>query len=258
MIKLEQRSKVNKIWRINMEKIVAVDRALDILLLIYQTGEEIGISEISRELGLAKSTVHRTLTTLKDKGFVSKNENTEKYFLGMKIYGMGLLLAERTDLVDIIAPFANRLHEEVGEVINVSILDEEPVDFYKTIVIYKCNEKSSVLSVNPNVGSTLDAHTSSVGKSLLAFTDSIDLDQFKDELKSELEEVKEKGYAVDKEEQEIGLYCIGAPILGKNNQAIAALSISGPTARMKKLDLEDTISKLKKAAAEIGAVTRQI
>ncbi len=256
-----------------MEKIVAVDRALDMLLLLYESQEEMGISEISRELDLAKSTVHRTLTTMKDKGFVCKNDTTEKYFLGMKIYAMGLLLSEKTDLVDIIAPYANRLHEEVGEVINVSILDESPGEFYKTLVVYKSDEKNNVLSVNPSVGSVSDAHTSSVGKSLLAFTDGIDLFAFGDEvlkkhtdntivtikdLDAELKRVRQDGYAVDREEQEIGLYCVGAPVLDRNNQAVAAISISGPTARMKSMDLDGIIENLKKTTREIEMIIRQI
>lgn len=251
------------------EKIVAVDRALDILLYLYRSEEERGISEISRELDLPKSTVHRTLVTLEDKRFVYKNEATDKYWLGIRIYAMGALVGEKTSLIDAIKPFAKDLYEEFGEVINVSILDEGSKDGYKSIVIFKESDDSKVLSVNPKIGSSSDAHASSVGKCLLAFNNKLKLEegpQYElrkhtertitkwDDLLAELEKVRRDGYSIDNEEQEIGLYCIGAPILNNEGHAVASISISGPTARMKKDDVEIKISKLVKAAKRISVI----
>lgn len=255
------------------ETIVAVDRALDILLLLYNNGQEIGVSEIGRELGLHKSTVHRTLATLENKGFVHQNKESGKYWLGTKIYAMGLLVGEKLSLVDIIRPYAKKLFDEFQEVVNVSILDKDSQDGYKTIIILKEVDTSKVLSVNPNIGSSSDAHTSSVGKCLLAYSKDIDLlkiankpfkkytektiDNWNDFVKV-LEETRKNGYAIDDEEQEVGLYCIGAPILDKNGNAIAAISMSGPTARMKRADIEDKISKVVETANEISLAARQL
>ena len=77
------------------------------------------------------------------------------------------------------------------------------------------------------------------------------IDNYKD-LIAELKDVREKRYSVDREEQEIGLYCIGAPILDRNGKAIAAISISGPTARMKNKELDIKIKRLVEVAKQIA------
>lgn len=253
------------------ETIVAVDRALDVMLLLYSTGEEMGISEISRELALQKSTVHRTLSTLEEKGFVYKNKENDRYWLGTKIYAMGLLAGERFSLADLVRPFAKKLFDEFQEVINVSILDENVEAGYKSIIIQKEVDPVKVLSVNPNIGSSTDAHVSAVGKCMLAFSKNLqnsklkqlkkytdksitDPDRFKDELKK----IRETGYAIDNEEQELGLYCVGAPILDRTGTAIAAISMSGPTVRMKGKDLEAKIQKVIQTAHEISNLTKQL
>lgn len=255
------------------EKIVAVERALDLLLLLYNNKQGMGVSEISRGLDLHKSTVHRTLVTLEEKGFVYKDKESEKYWLGLKVYAMGLLVGEKFSLSDIIKPYAKELFDEFHEVINVSILDKNVEGDYKSIVILKESENNKVLSVNPNVGSSSDAHSSSVGKCLLAFSEDIDIQKYSninmkkhtkntidnlDDLVVELNNIREQGYAIDNEEQEIGLFCIGAPILDKSNNAVAAISISGPTARMKNDDIDKKIAKLLEVANKISFAVKQM
>lgn len=255
------------------ETINSVSRALDILLLMYNNGEELGISEISRELDLHKSTIHRTLKTLEEKGFVYKNIENDRYWLGIKIYAMGLFIGEKMSMNDLIKPFAKTLFDEFNEVVNVSILDENIDNGYKSLIILKESKMDKVLSVNPNIGSSSEAHSSSVGKCLLAFSKDINLDIYSkiklkkhthntidnmDDLKKEIASIREKGYAIDNEEQEIGLYCIGAPIFDKNNNAIAAISMSGPTARMKNEDLNNKIKRIVEIAHEISLVTGEM
>ena len=108
---------------------------------------------------------------------------------------------------------------------------------------------------------------------MLAFTDDADIEKFSDiplkkytdntidsleALKEDLKNIREQGYSVDNEEQEIGLFCIGAPILDKNGNAIASISISGPTARMKNKDIDEKISRLVEIAREISLEVQQI
>lgn len=241
------------------ERIVAVDRALDILLALYHNNGEMGVSELARDLDLYKSTIHRSLASLEYKGFVQKNPENGKYWLGMKVYAMGLLVGEKFSLADVVRPYAKELFEAYGEVVNVSVLDRDPEVGYKSVIILKELSKSKVLSVNPGVGSSSDLHISSIGKSLLAFSKDIDLMSYAEQplkrytentivswegMMAELKKIRQQGYAVDNEEQEIGLYCIGAPILDKRGNAIAAISISGPTVRMKREDLDEKIQKV--------------
>lgn len=255
------------------EMIVSVDRALDILLFLYNNGKEMGISDIGRGLGLHKSTVHRSLATLENKGFVYQNKENGKYWLGIKIYAMGLLIGEKLSLADLIKPYSKELFDEFQEVVNVSILDESSPGGYKTIIILKEVDTNKVLSVNPRIGSSSDAHTSSVGKCLLAFSKDVDLKEFSDkslkkhtentlangnDLLNEIEKVRKNGYAIDDEEQEIGLTCIGAPILDRDGNAIAAISMLGPSSRMKKGDFENKISRVIETAQNISMVIKQL
>ena len=241
------------------ERIVAVDRALDVLLALYHHNGEMGVSELARDLDLHKSTIHRSLASLEYKGFVQKNPENGKYWLGMKIYAMGLLVGEKFSLADVVRPYAKALFEAFGEVVNVSVLDRDPQEGYKSVIILKESSSSRVLSVNPGVGSSSDLHVSSIGKCLLAFSKEIDLMAYAEQpmkrytentivsweqMMTELKAIRKQGYAIDNEEQEIGLYCIGAPILDKRGNAIAAISISGPTVRMKRDDLDEKIRKV--------------
>lgn len=255
------------------ETILSVERALDLLLLMYRNGHGMGVSEIGRELDLHKSTVHRILATLEKKGFVYKDEKDEKYWFGLKIYAMGLLIGEKLSLAEIIRPFAKKLFEDFGEVVNASILDRDPEGGYRSIIILKESENDKVLSVNPNVGSSTEPYSSSLGKCLLAYNSEIDWDELSgmefrkhtpstidnyEDLVKELIETREKGYAIDNEEQELGLYCIGAPILDRTGEAVAAISISGPTARMKNDKIQEKINRLLEIANLISKEVIQI
>ncbi len=249
----------------------AVDRALDILIYLYHEGREKGISEMSRDLGLNKSTIHRNLTTLANKGFVYQNEDNGKYWLGMKLYAIGKVVEDNLTLTEIIKPFTRQLYEEFKEVINVSILETNAPDALRSIIIYKEEDARQVLTVNPSIGSSSECHCSSVGKCLLAFGKDVPFDKFVDKPLTKftentidnwddfhdcLKEVREQGYAVDEEELERGLTCIGAPILDRDGVAVAAISLSGPTQRMHEGDFDYKIKRVKETARLISAQMR--
>lgn len=244
----------------------SVDRAMDLLILLYEEGKEMGVSEMAERLDTYKSTVHRTLITLEGKGFVRQNPETDKYWLGMRLYTIGMAVGNNTSLRDILKPHCDKLQKEFSEVVNASIMDLSESDNPQGIVIYKAYDVNQLLIVNPPEGGSSPLYGSSVGKCLLAFND-VDLDQFRsielikhtentvdnwDDLKKQIEAVKVNGYALDDEELEIGLTCIGAPILDSNNKAVAAISLSGPTQRMKTGDFEQKIKRVMEVARDIS------
>lgn len=249
--------------------ISSVDRALEILNLLHEEQREMGVSEIARELGLYKSTVSRTLSTLQFRGFVKQNEENNKYWLGLKLYAMGMTVKEKTKYLDQIGEVANEVFNEFKEVVNVSVLDECEDGIYKSVIVYKKSNPQRVLSVNPTLGSYVDAHLSSVGKCLLAFSDEISEEYIKnlklirytdnsitdnDKLLEELNNIREKGYAIDDGEKEVGLFCIGVPIFDINGKVVAAMSISGPTARMKQGNTDHMIEVLLKASRDVRII----
>jgi DNA-binding IclR family transcriptional regulator len=249
------------------DAIQSVDRALDILIYLNAAGGETSITKIAKDMGIYKSTVHRTLVTLEAKGFVHKNPQTEKYWLGSRLFVLGKSVENQMGLQRLVSPFARKLHEAYNEVVNVSVLDRSPDQVYRSLIILKEASSNQVLTVNPPVGSSSECHCSSVGKCLLAFSANIDLSIYErhkltvytkntlstlEDLRAELRQVKADGYALDREELEIGLTCIGAPILDRFGKVIAAISLSGPTSRMLAGDIDERIAAVKKIALEIS------
>lgn len=248
--------------------IQSVDRALEFLIYLYNEGKETSITQMANDLGVYKSTVFRTLTTLEARGFVKKNPETDKYWLGTRLFTLGKSVENKMGLRDIIGPYATELYELYHEVVNVSVLERNQDDIYKSVIIYKAESPNQVLTVNPPVGSSSECHCSAIGKCLLAFSKDVDLSVYEkhplnshtiytiktvDSLKSELALIREKGYAIDREELEIGLTCIGAPILDRNGEAVAAISLSGPSSRILAGNLEERIGAVCNIARRVSA-----
>jgi len=247
------------------DNINSIDRALDILLLLQQEGREMGVTQISSALGIYKSTVHRTLATLERKGFVQQNPDNGKYWLGIRLYSLGMLIRERLPLKNIAYPYAKELSERFDEVVHISILDKNAVAYPKHIIIDKIQGRQQVLRLTPPVGSSAACHSAAVGKCLIAFSPRSYLQRFIgnplpaytdrticnwDKLLAELETIRRRGYAVDDEELELGLTCVAGPILDRHSGIIAALSLSGPTTRVR--------ARFEEIVAEVMRTTRAI
>lgn len=248
--------------------IQSVDRALEVMIYLYHEGKETSITKIASDLGVYKSTVYRTLVTLENRGFVRKNPETERYWLGNRLFVLGKGVENRMGLPEIVRPYAKKLYDAYCEVVNVSILERNPDDVYRSVIILKEESDRQVLTVNPPVGSSSECYCSSVGKCLLAYSADIDLGVYETHpmrphtdhtittvaaLRSELAKVRDRGYAMDHEELEYGLTCIGAPILNQKGEAMAAISLSGPTSRMLSGDIEERIEAVKRIAREISS-----
>ena len=236
--------------------IQSVDRALEFLIYLYNEGKETSVTQIANDLGVYKSTVFRTLATMEARGFVKKNPETEKYWLGNRLFTLGKSVENRMGLREIVKPYVSELYDLYREVI------------YKSVIIYKADNPNQVLKANPSVGSSSECHCSSVGKCLLAFGQDVDLSVYEshpltvyteytisslEQLKEELDDVREKGYAIDREELELGLTCIGAPILDHSGHAIAAISLSGPKSRMLAGDFCERVRAVTEVARKISA-----
>lgn len=247
--------------------IQSVDRALEIMIYLYHAGGEASVTKIAADLGAYKSTVYRTLVTLENRGFVQKNPETERYSLGSRLFVLGKGVENRMGLLEIVRPYARKLHDAYGETVNVAILERNPGEAYRYVVIMKEEGDRQVLTAKPHVGSSNECHCSAVGKCLLAFSPDIELGIYETRpltsytehtitstsvLRSELSKIRERGYAMDHEESEYGLTCIGAPILDQRGEAVAAISLSGPTSRMLSGDIEERVEAVKRIAREIS------
>lgn len=246
--------------------IASLSRALDMLIYIYDQGHPVRISDMARNMELSKSTVYRALYTMEQKGFIQKNEENDTYWLGMKLFALGARIQEKMTIAEIAHPFTKHLHDEFQEVVNLSKLEYHSTDRPKIVVVYKEESSSFVLKANPGIGVFSDCHSSAAGKCLLAFSDDIDVDNMEpfelqkytehtitnwNDFLSEIHDARQNGYAVDQDERENGLTCIGAPIFDRNGHVTAAVSMAGPSRRMEE-DFEYKIQRVKETAKLIS------
>jgi len=247
--------------------IQALDRALQVLLLFQQEKRELGVTEIAAKLGYYKSTVYRVLSTLERRGFVQQNELTGKYWLGFRLYALGMLANQYMGLRDLARPWLRELGERYQETVHLAVLNDNKENGPEIIVIDKIETKHR-LSLTPPVGSSSPAHCSGVGKVLLAYADpswlcrvlgQAPLTKFTEntitdpgELEQELARIRRAGYALDNEEIEVGLRCVAAPIFAPSGTVVAAISVSGPTSRMTDERLPELIASVMETARAIS------
>lgn len=218
------------------ELVQSVDRTLCILELLSDYEDGLGITEIGEKLELHKSTVHRLLTTLIYKGYVKQNKNTSKYEITFKLFEIGNKKLEKMDLVNIAKPYLKELMKKTDEVIHLVVREG-------TNIIYMAKvEPLKSISIYTRIGMSKPMYCTAMGKAMLShmedgeiqeiwnasyikkFTDNTIVD-FK-KLKDNLMEFKEKGYAVDDQEVEMGIKCLGTVIRDYNGNVCGAISIS--------------------------------
>ncbi|TRZ96345.1 MAG: IclR family transcriptional regulator [Dehalococcoidia bacterium] len=218
----------------------SVVRALDILLS-FVSYDEVGITELSQSLNLAKSTVHSLLQTLKDKGLIEQNPENSKYRLGLKAYQLGMRWVKGRDLRIVARRYIQQLSEELGEIVHLSIFAGD-----QALIIDRI-EPSAPFLVVPRIGWALPLHSTAAGKVLLAYSPKEVVNRIVRETKlakytastitdpTELENVLNKvyhqGYALDEEETLSGIVCIAAPIRDYNSVVVASLSITSSVDR---------------------------
>lgn len=219
-----------------------VDRVMDILELLPRLGPELGVSEISRALGLKKATTHRLLAALRRRGVVTQDPVSRRYRLGMKLWELGAVATSQVDWVDRVKPYLEHLTDVAGETTHLAVLSDGQVLYVDKV------ESSRSLRMPSQVGRRLPVHCTGIGKALIAFlpdevlrglvlrrglprfttstiTDVVTLER-------ELAEIRRLGYAIDHEEIEEGLVCIGAPVRDHTTHVVAAISIAGPSSRL--------------------------
>jgi DNA-binding IclR family transcriptional regulator len=240
----------------------SVERALDLLLYISREEEPVGVSHISKAMGMHKSTVFRTLATLESKQFVVQDLTTGKYSLGVALFS----ISRKTKHYDVFKHYTLPLAKEFRETVNISVLEKASDGTYRSTIVAKEENSDNSLSVNPKIGTSVECYCCAVGKCLLAFSRDVSVESFTKysfirytdktiadpaELVKELARVRAAGYAVDDEEKEVGLTCVAVPILDSEGWAVAAMSFSGPTVRICSHDIEVLARSLQNVAAKI-------
>ena len=229
--------------KISSERYVvqAVDRALDVLEA-FHGNEETSLNVISKRVGLNKSRTFRLLCTLSRRGYVERTPNGLGYTLGLKLFERAAHF--RRDLKQSAHNQMDKLRNEFNETVNLAVIHNGKL-LYLNIL-----ESSRPFRMAAVVGSQMAIHTTSLGKAMIAharddefasLTKALSLADAR-KLKKELEAIRERGFAQDREENEPGVTCVGAAIFDETERPVGAISISGPTGRMQKREREMGIS----------------
>jgi len=246
--------------------IKVLTKTFSVLEILLEHKSPMSMSEISEKLKYYPSTVHRILDTLKYGGYVEQNQTTQKYQLGLKLLELGMGKLHQIDLVSEAKPFLRELAKKCNETVHLGILEENNV-------LYLAKEESSqTIRMISYVGRRGPLHCTALGKILLAFLPPGErndilarIELFKltentitdrGHLETELNKVVQKGFAMDREENEKDVRCIAAPLKNYQGRVIAAVSISRPTYRVNKKNQdhlqEDLVATCQKISSRLG------
>ena len=244
-------------------KVQVLDRALAALAILAARSSDCSLAELCPALKLHKSTVHRLMMVLEQHRLVVKSPETGRYRLGLRLYELGSRAIDGLDLRGRARPYLDRLQDEFGETVFFCILDEGQV-FY----VEKVESQRSVRTAC-TVGSRAPAYCTAVGKAMLAELPEAEVNKIVQRwglkaitpntittasaLKAELKAVRSRGYAIDDEEKEEGLRCIGAAVRSHSGKLAAAMSISGPAFRMTKERVPEIGRALMEATSSLSA-----
>lgn len=242
----------------------SVDSALSILNLFFEH-EDLSTSEVAGLIGVSRSTAFRFMVTLEARGFVSKTERG-RFRLGMNLFSLGMLSYRRMELVERVHPYLADMARASGETCHLSVLD----DGVHVMFIDRALG-TSWLKMDTPLGYRQYAHCTATGKAMLSHQSEAEINQYlreaefprltdasiKDaaELLRALDRVRLDGCACDNEEAELGLTCYAVPLVDAAGRAYAAISVSGPTARMIP-SRQKHLERLNAAAAAISGAIR--
>jgi DNA-binding IclR family transcriptional regulator len=225
------------------KQVKSILKAAAIIDLLADSEEPLPLAAITKELGIAKSTLHGLISTLVDVGYVAQDVDTGRYLLGFRLFEIGSSVSRKWNERKIAYPYMQQLTEQTGETVHLAVLDDGEV-----LYINK-QESSNSIRIVTDTGVKLPAYCTGVGKVLLAGLSSTAFKKYAkgrdfvqytattitdlDALKAELNKIRSQGYATDEQEYLEGLRCIAAPIFNHKGEVTSAISVAGPLLRMK-------------------------
>lgn len=233
------------------QHVKAVAEALEILQYLSRRSGEHGTRDLCTVLGISPATMFRLLKTLEAAGFVQQNKNTDKYAIGIKAVQLGVSALGELDLTSVAPPHIQALVDDTGESSFLAVVDEGEI-----VYLVKQEGHHSVRTT-AKLGSRRPLHCTALGKvflSAMSVNEAAELLRRKGmramtantitdlpALLEQLEQIRERGYAVDREEIEEGLGCFAAPVRNYRGDVVAAVSVAGPASRM--LQKEELFAK---------------
>ncbi|MGH6975020.1 MAG: IclR family transcriptional regulator [Stellaceae bacterium] len=242
--------------------IQALERGLKLLAVIAEA-DGLSLTSLAQRAGIAPSTAHRILATLKASGFIHCDEANGVYLIGVQAFRIGNAFLRNRKLADAGRSAMRKLMEATGETVNMGIEDEGYVVF-----ISQAESHQSVRAFH-RPGSRSLLHASSIGKAIMAaltdeaaierlhrsgmpkFTEHTIIDP--EALLADLAQVRKRGWAIDNEERAEGLRCVGAAVYNEHAEVIGAISVSVPVVRMTEERIGELGPMVRRTAADITA-----
>ena len=238
--------------------IKSLDRAMEVFEFLSEAQGK-SLSVLASDLGQSPATVYRILVTLEGRGLVEFDQVDQVWHIGPRAFIIGSRFLRRTSLVERARPVLRALMEETGETANLGVEQNGHVLFVSQVETHE-----NIRAFFPP-GTLSRLHASGIGKALLAEMDERRLDRFltdaplekfteftltdRDAVIENLTASRQRGYAIDGEERNLGMRCIAAPVFDIHGEAVAGVSVSGPTSRIG-ADQIPALSKAVVAAAK--------
>ena len=243
----------------------SVRNAARLLKEFSRGSREIGVTELSRRLGIGKSTAHRLLNTLAEERLLEQDPDTGAYRLGLAMYELGASVSMHTDLHEACSPILDQLRNATRETVQVAVLDG------REVVYVERRESPQTLRLFGRVGHRNDANCTSTGKLLLAYLPAYRLEPLltgwvmprktpftiheERVLRAQLDAIRARGWSENVNEAEMGVASIAAPIRNGLGEVVAAVSVAGPLQRL----TGDSLKRFARPTMEAGlAISRRL
>ncbi|MFL2105272.1 IclR family transcriptional regulator [Desemzia sp. FAM 23991] len=228
-------------------KVQTIDRALSILEVLSNY-DNLSLMEISEKVQLHKATTHRLVNSLLENGYIEKDATTKKYRISLKLFQLGNRRVQNIDFLNVAKSMIRQLSQEINQTVHLVIEDDNEV-----LYIDKHDSQDSETRMHSRIGKKAPMYVTAVGKAILATkTNSAIVDYWNqvdiqpktthtitnlEDFLAEIDTVRQQGYAIDNEENEYGIVCIGASFASYKDLSAGAISISLPLSEVKNKDI---------------------
>lgn len=246
----------------NSPLVQSVERAISILESFSASEPELCVGEISRRVGIPKSTVFRLLATLEERELISQNPETGLYRLGIGLLVLANNAMITTDLQRVVRPYLRQFAQDLNETVTLTVLDE-----YDAVNLELFASPERLIMRVGWVGRRMPVHATASGKAIIAFKPEEErkkilskaLERYTpktitdhEKLQEKLRQIRKDGYATAFEEMEVGLNAISAPIRNHDGEVIACVSVSGPSNRLTEEYIHEISPKMLKISHKLS------
>jgi DNA-binding IclR family transcriptional regulator len=240
----------------------SLEKAIDILSYFYSENKAFSALDISGRLSIPLSTTYKYLDVLLKKGFLSKDPDTKKFFLGLTLFKMGNLVAAKIKPIDAALRHMNDLARLSGETVTLTVMHG-----WESLCVEKI-ESSRRIKLSVTMGDTLPLHAGGSSKILLAYQDDAFVDAMiknvglaaltentitdPDHLKNELKQIRSQGFAYSDSEVDYGARAAAAPVFDSRGRLAAGIAVAGPRDRINDETAQNLIKSVKESAGKIS------